>query len=158
MLKAINLRKLLTSLAIPVITGLLGWVFTRNSMDIYNRIISPPLSPPGYVFAVVWSILYVLMGISLYIVRESRGNSDDKSRGYLFFGAQLVFNFLWTIVFFNLEWFTFAAIWLVLLIVLIALNIFYFGKVNKVAALLLVPYLLWCAFALYLNIGIVILN
>ena len=158
MLKTINLRKLITSVAVPVVTGLLGWLFTKNSMDIYNRIISPPLSPPGYVFSVVWSILYILMGISLYIVRESRVNSSDKSVGYLFFGAQLVFNFLWTIVFFNLEWYVFAAIWLVLLIVLIALNIFYFGKVNSVAAALLIPYLLWCAFALYLNVGIVILN
>ncbi len=158
MLHTINLRKLISSILIPVLTGLLASALTRNSMDIYTRIISPPLSPPGLLFPVVWSILYVLMGISLYIIRDSSGKSEDKRAGYLFFAVQLIFNFLWTIVFFNLGWYLFAAIWLVLLIILIALNIFYFGKVNSVAAALLIPYLLWCAFALYLNIGIVILN
>ena len=158
MLHTINLRRLISSVLIPVTTGLLAWFFTRNSMDIYSRIISPPLSPPGALFPVVWSLLYVLMGVSLYIVRDSRGNSADKSRGYLAFAAQLVFNFLWTIVFFNLGWYIFADVWLMLLIILITLNIFYFGKVNSTAAALLVPYLLWCVFALYLNIGIAILN
>ncbi len=158
MLHTINLRKLISSILIPVAVGLLGWIFTRHSMDIYNRIVSPPLSPPGILFPIVWSILYVLMGISLYIVRESNAGFNDKNISYRFFTLQLIFNLLWTIVFFNLEWYLFAAIWLVLLIVLIALNMFYFGKVSSLAALLLVPYLLWCAFALYLNIGIVILN
>ena len=137
--------------------GLAGFL-TRNSMNIYGEINTPPLSPPGIVFPIVWTVLYILMGVALYLVRDSKANAALKSKGYLAFGLQLAFNFLWSIVFFNFRWYLFAAIWLVALIILIALNIFYFAQANKAAGLLLVPYLLWCAFALYLNIGIVILN
>lgn len=158
MLHALNLRKLLTSVLIPVAVGGLAGFLTRNSMNIYAEINTPPLSPPGIIFPIVWTVLYILMGISLYLVRDSKAKNDLKSKGYLAFALQLTFNFLWSIVFFNLRWYLFAAIWLVALIMLIALNIFYFGRINKTSGILLVPYLLWCAFALYLNIGIVILN
>ena len=158
MLHALNLRKLLTSVLIPVAVGGLAGFLTRNSMNIYAEINTPPLSPPGIIFPIVWTVLYVLMGISLYLVRDSKAGPELKRNGYLTFAAQLFFNFLWSIVFFNFRWYLFAAIWLLALIVLIALNIFYFGKASKTAGFLLVPYLLWCAFALYLNIGIVILN
>ena len=158
MLHALNLRKLITSILIPVAVGGLAGFLTRNSMNIYGEINTPPLSPPGIVFPIVWTVLYILMGVALYLVRDSKANAALKSKGYLAFGLQLAFNFLWSIVFFNFRWYLFAAIWLVALIILIALNIFYFAQANKAAGLLLVPYLLWCAFALYLNIGIVILN
>lgn len=158
MLHALNLKKFATSIFIPVAVGLLSWLFTRDSMNIYREIKSPPVSPPGFIFPIVWSILFVLMGISLYLVRETKGNDKLKRNGYIFFGAQLLFNFLWSIVFFNFRWFLFSTIWLILLIGLIIFNIFYFGKINETAGLLLVPYLLWCSFALYLNIGIYILN
>lgn len=158
MLHTLNLRKLLTSVLIPVAVGGLAGFLTRNSMNIYGEINTPPLSPPGIVFPIVWTVLYVLMGISLYLVRDSKANAELKRKGYLAFAAQLFFNFLWSIVFFNLRWYLFAAIWLIALIVLIAINIFYFAQAKRIAGLLLVPYLLWCAFALYLNIGIVILN
>ena len=158
MLGAINLRKLITSLIPSVLTGFLGWLFTRSSMDIYGELIMPPLSPPGVLFPIVWTVLYVLMGVALYLVRSTSGDEEVKSKGYTLYAVQLIFNFLWTIVIFNLRWFGFSAIWLVALIILIGLNIVYFGKINKNAGLLLVPYLLWCVFALYLNIGIWILN
>lgn len=158
MLSAINLKKLITSLIPPFAAGFLGWLFTRNSMDIYGTLNSPPLSPPGVVFPIVWSILYTLMGIALYIVRNTSGDLDVKKKGYWIFGIQLVFNFLWTVLFFRFGLYGFSAIWLGVLIVLIAINIFYFAQINKTAGLLLVPYLLWCAFALYLNIGIYLLN
>jgi len=158
MLHAFNLKKLVTSIFIPVAVGLLSWLLTKDSMNIYSEIISPPLSPPGFIFPIVWSILFVLMGVSLYLVRETKGNDELKRKGYIIFGTQLLFNFLWSIVFFNFRWFLFSAIWLILLIGLIIFNILYFGKINETAGLLLVPYLLWCSFALYLNIGIFILN
>ena len=158
MLHALNLRKLITSILIPVAVGGLAGFLTRNSMNIYGEINTPPLSPSGFIFPIVWTVLYILMGVALYLVRDSKANAALKSKGYLVFGLQLAFNFLWSIVFFNFRWYLFAAIWLVALIILIALNILYFAQANKAAGLLLVPYLLWCAFALYLNIGIVILN
>lgn len=158
MLSAINLKKLVTSLIPPFAAGFLGWLFTRNSMEVYGTLNSPPLSPPGWVFPVVWGILYTLMGIALYLVRSSGGELETKKKAYWIFGIQLVFNFLWTLFFFRFRLYGFSAIWLGALIVLIAINILYFGKINKVAGWLLVPYLLWCAFALYLNVGIYLLN
>ncbi len=158
MLHTLNLRKLISSIAIPLAVGLLAAFFTSGSMDLYSRINTPPLSPPGILFPIVWTVLYTLMGISLYLVRETNGDEELKRKGYIIFALQLIFNFLWTIVFFNLNWYLFAAIWLVALIILIILNILYFGRVNTTAGILLVPYLLWCAFALYLNVVIFILN
>lgn len=158
MLGAINLKKLVTSLIPPFAAGFLGWLFTRNSMEVYGTLNTPPLSPPDVVFPIVWSILYLLMGVSLYLVRSTGGESEVKKKGYIVYAIQLVFNFLWTVLFFRFGLYGFSAIWLGALIVLILLNIFYFGKVNRNAGLLLVPYLLWCLFALYLNIGIFILN
>ena len=158
MFSAINLRKLATSLLPPLITGLLASFLTRGNMDIYQRISVPPLSPPSAVFPIVWTILYILMGISLYIVRVSRASVKVKKVGYIFYALQLFFNFIWSIVFFNLGAYTFSALWLAVMIVLILFNIIWFGKVNNVAAYLLIPYLVWCLFALYLNIGIAILN
>lgn len=154
----INLKKLITSLIIPLGVGFLSSILTKNSMDIYGQINQPPLAPPGSVFPIVWTILFVLMGISLYLVRTTKGDQTIKNRGYIFYGLQLLFNFLWSIAFFNLRLYCFTAFWLGALIILIAINIYYFSKINKVAGWLLVPYILWCAFALYLNIGICILN
>lgn len=158
MLHALNLRKLLASVLLPVAVGGLAGFLTRNSMNIYAEIKTPPLSPPGIIFPIVWTVLYVLMGIALYLVRVSKADTELKRKGYLAFAAQIFFNFIWSIIFFNLRWYLFAVIWLIALIILIALNIFYFGKASEKAGFLLVPYLLWCVFALYLNIGVFVLN
>ena len=158
MFKAFNLKRFLTSIIIPVGTGLIAALLTRNSMDIYGRINTPPLSPPSVLFPIVWTILYILMGISLYIFRGTSVPDEVKRKGHVYFGLQLLFNFLWSIAFFNLSLYTFAAIWLVALIVLIVLNILQFKKADNLSAYLLIPYLIWCCFALYLNIGIAILN
>lgn len=159
MLRAVNLRKLVSSLAIPLAVEFLSWFFTRNSMDVYAELNSPPLAPPGWVFPVVWTILYVLMGLALYEVRMARGgNRIEKTRGYKLFGLQLAFNFLWTILFFRFGLYGFSAIWLGIMIVLIALNTLSFARIVPKAGAMLLPYLLWSLFALYLNIGVFILN
>ena len=158
MFKAFNLKKLLVSLAIPFGVAFLSWLSTKNQMDIYSEINIPPLSPPGFVFPVVWGILYFLMGLSLYKVRVSGAVQQVKSLGYMIFGLQLLFNFVWTIIFFVFRAYTFAAVWLIALILIIAANIFVFAKSSKKAAYMLLPYLIWCVFALYLTTGIAILN
>lgn len=158
MFSAINLKKLLTSLIPPYAAGFLGWFFTRNSMDIYQKLISPPLSPPGFIFPIVWIILYTLMGIAFYIVREAHVRTAYRKSAYASFFLQLVFNFIWTLLFFRFGLYGFSAIWLGALIILIGINIYTFARINKTAAWLLVPYLIWCIFALYLNIGIFVLN
>ncbi len=158
MFKTFNLKKLLVSLAIPFGVAFLSWLLTRNQMDIYSEINNPPLSPPSFVFPIVWSILYFLMGLALYNVRTSPAQQQMKSLGYMIFGIQLFFNFAWTIIFFTFRAYTFAVVWLIALIILIVANIFVFAKSSKAAAYMLVPYLIWCLFALYLTAGVALLN
>ena len=138
--------------------GLLSWMFTREAMMLYSGSIQkPPLSPPAIVFPIVWTILYALMGISAAMVATS-DNRKEGDNSLNLFVAQLVVNFFWSLFFFNAQAFGFAAIWLVLLWVLVLLMILSFRKVDKVAAWLQVPYLIWLTFAAYLSFGVYLLN
>ena len=137
--------------------ALSGWL-TRTGTPIYNEtIIQPPLSPPAIVFPIVWGILFALMGIGAARIYLSPASSA-RSRSLLLFLIQLAFNFFWSIIFFNLQAFGFAFIWLIILWVLILLMILSFRKVDKLAAWLQIPYLLWVTFAAYLNFGVWLLN
>lgn len=137
--------------------ALSGWL-TRNGTKIYQETIAqPPLSPPGMVFPIVWTILFLLMGIGAARIYLSP-RSGTRSRSLLLFVLQLAFNFFWSIIFFNLQAFGFAFIWLILLWLLILLMIFSFRKVDPLAAWLQIPYLLWVTFAAYLNFGVWLLN
>ena len=147
------------SVAIALGVGALAAFFTRNSMDIYGSLNQPPLSPPSWLFPVVWTILYTLMGISaamVYVKGEEKG--IDTTLPLKIYAVQLAANFLWSIVFFNLRWFLFAYIWLMLLWVLIIVMIVQFRRISRPAAYLQIPYLLWVTFASYLNLMIYILN
>ena len=142
------------SILIPVLVGaIVGWIISSSIQ--YNDLIKPPLAPPAILFPIVWTILYVLMGIS-YGILESKGlvNSEIKFIYYL----QLFVNALWSIIFFVFEWRLFAFIWLLILILLIIFMIWKFYNKNKLAGLLQIPYLLWALFASYLNLAIYILN
>lgn len=149
-------KKLLLCLAIPLGVGGLSSLFTAGNMQLFDEIAKPPLSPPGWVFPVVWTILYTLMGVALYLIVMAK--KEEKLPAYVSFGVQLFFNFFWSIIFFNARAFFFAFIWLLLLFVAICLNIFFFFKINKTAGKILLPYLIWVAFAGYLNLGIYLLN
>lgn len=151
-----NMKALIISILIPIGIGALSGFLTRNSMDVYEKLIQPSLAPPGWVFPVVWTILYILMGISAYLIYIA--DSIYRVPALKIYAVQLVVNFFWSIIFFNLEMYLFAFIWLLLLLVLIVLMIISFSKVNKIAAFLQIPYLLWVAFAGYLNLGIYLLN
>ena len=147
------------SVAIALGVGALSALFTRGNMDIYDRIQTPPLTPPGILFPIVWSILYTLMGISSAII-YTKGKDEnipvyDALRIY---AIQLVVNFFWSIIFFNLEAFLFAFLWILLLWVLIIVMIKKFYEIDKTAAYLQIPYLLWVTFAAYLNFAIFLLN
>ena len=120
-------------------------------------VIVPPLSPPAIVFPIVWGILFALMGIGaarIYLAPTS----GARSRSLLLFLIQLIFNFFWSIIFFNFQAYGFAFIWLLILWFLILLMILSFRKVDKLAAWLQLPYLLWVTFAAYLNFGVWLLN
>lgn len=130
---------------IPVLIGLVSGLLIRDSIGVYGEVIKPPLSPPPILFPIVWSILYILMGISAALVYKFEGSVP------LIYWLQLSVNFLWPIIFFNMEAFLFAFIWIVLLLILIVLMIIEFYRINKLSAYLQIPYLLWTAFATYLT-------
>ena len=151
-------KRLIICLAIPLVVGGAAGLLTMNSMEAFEALNQPPLSPPGWLFPVVWTVLYVLMGIASYLVSVSDAPHEEKARALWTYGIQLAFNFLWPIAFFNLKWYLFAFLWLVILWILILITALRFGRIRKPAGYLLVPYLLWVAFAGYLNLGIYLLN
>ena len=134
-----------------------GWL-SRDGMEFYKAaVLKPPLSPPSIIFPIAWTVLYGLMGIGaarVYLGADSR----ERNRGLWWFWLQLGFNFCWSPVFFNLRWYGFALIWLAVLWGLILRMALEFGKTDRKAAWMQAPYLLWTAFALYLNFGVLLLN
>lgn len=151
-----NGKVLVVSILISVGVGALSALLTRNSMDVYEKVIQPPLSPPSWIFPVVWTILFILMGISAYLIYRS--DSLYRNSALRIYATQLAVNFFWSIIFFNLEMYLFSFLWLLLLLVMIVIMIMSFSKINKTAAYLQIPYLLWVSFAGYLNLGIYLLN
>lgn len=154
----INKLKLAVSVAIPLLVGGVASLLTGNAMEQFSQVQQPPLAPPGWLFPIVWTILYILMGVSGYLISEADASTEQKTRALIIYAAQLVVNFLWPIFFFSLEWYLFSFFWLVLLWVLVAMMILEFSKISELAAKLNVPYLIWLTFAGYLNFGIWILN
>ena len=157
MILRIDWKKLLISIAIPLGVGGLSALLTSGNMMLFEEIEKPPLSPPGWLFPVVWTILYILMGVALYLVVTTM-TKENKLPAFISFGVQLFFNFFWSVIFFNAQAYLFAFIWLVLLWVAIVANIYFFSRINLTSAKLLIPYLVWVTFAGYLNLGIYILN
>ncbi len=150
---------LLVFSAISLLVGLLAAALTKNNMQIYEEIITPPLAPPAWLFPVAWTVLYVLMGIGAGMMYKRKDDFEPEvTEALRLFFVQLVFNFLWSIIFFNVRAFWLAVVVLVALLVLIVLMIVRFYKVEPISAYLQIPYVLWVSFALYLNIAIAILN
>ena len=154
----IDKKLLAKSIALPVLVGVVSGLLTRNAMQDFEVLNQPPLSPPGWLFPVVWTILYVLMGISAYLIKRSDADEQEKADALTLYYYQLLVNFLWPVFFFNFGWYLFAFAWLILLWVLVALMIRQFDKINKAAAYLNLPYLVWLTFAAYLNFAIWWLN
>lgn len=143
--------------AIALAAGGLSGVISAKSMESYAGLLQPPLAPPGWVFPVMWTILYILMGISAGIVWR-KGVGQARRQALWSWAAQLFFNFWWTLIFFNLQWRLFAFFWLLALLVLVVSMISRFSRISETAANLNVPYLVWLCFAAYLNMGVYILN
>jgi len=151
-----NIKPYVISILIALAVGGLSAFLTNDNMMIYQQINQPPLSPPSFIFPLVWTILFILMGLSSAIVYIK--STSNSKKALIIYGIQLIINFLWSIIFFNLRIYLFAFIWLLLLWILIIIMIYEFYKVNKLAAYLQIPYLLWVTFAAYLNFMIFILN
>jgi len=132
---------------------LFGFI-TSNFID-YNSLIQPPLSPPAILFPIVWTILYTLMGVS-YGILDVNGLVDSSINSIYY--LQLFVNALWSIFFFVLKWRLFAFLWILLLLTLVIIMTIKFYNKNKLAGLLQIPYIIWVAFASYLNFGVYLLN
>ena len=152
-----NIKLLIKSIALPLLVGLISGLLTRNAMQDFQTLVKPPLAPPGWLFPVVWTILFALMGISAARVSLAEP-SKARSWGLNLFIAQLAVNFFWPLFFFNLQAFGFAFIWLILLWVLVEATIWMFWRVDQTAAWLLVPYSAWLTFAAILNAAVWIMN
>ena len=154
----IQWKKLIACLTIPLAVGGFSALLTRNGMETFQMISKPPLSPPGWLFPVVWTILYILMGIASYLVLLPEKPDKGNRTALIVYGIQLFFNFLWSIIFFNWRQYLFAFVWLVLLWFFILATIVLFCRFSKTAGYLMLPYLLWVTFAGYLNYSIYLLN
>lgn len=151
-------KKLLLALAIPLGVGALSALITGGSMTNYGNLNRPPLSPPGWLFPVVWTILYLLMGYASYRIWVSDAPEKRKKSALRTYLTQLTVNFFWPLIFFGLQW-RLLAFWVILLLwVLIYFTIKKFSKIDELAADLLLPYILWVTFAAYLNLGAFLLN
>lgn len=154
-----NVKKYAVSVIIALAVGGLSALLTSGNMNLYSEITKPPLAPPSILFPIVWTILYILMGISAALVYSENGSKPDEVKSALtIYGINLFLNFFWSIIFFNMRAFLFSFIWLVALWIVILVMIVKFYRINPIAGILQIPYLLWVTFAGYLNLAIYLLN
>ena len=147
-----KIKKLIISILIPLLLGIIVSLFINT--DIYDVIIKPEISPPKIVFPIVWTILYILMGISNYII-----NKDNKKEvPNLIYYISLAINLIWPIIFFNAQEYLISLLIIIILIIFVALTIIEYFKISKIAGYLQIPYIIWLLFALYLNYQVLILN
>lgn len=144
--------------AIPLIVGGIAGILSGGGMRVFAVLDKPPLSPPGWLFPIVWTILYILMGVSSYLICTAEADKESISKALSIYFYQLLVNFLWPIFFFDFKWYLFSFFWILLLWFLIVRMIKSFYPISKLAALCNIPYLLWVTFACYLNLGIWWLN
>lgn len=153
-MKNIKWKPLLISLAINLAIYVVSGLITYDSMDTYSQLYKPPLSPPGWLFPIVWGILFLLMAIAAYLIIIS--DSPNKKNALKIYFFQLGANVIWSVIFFRLDAYVLAFAWLLLLWYLVYLTIKAFKDISKTAAYLLIPYIVWITFAAYLNVSIAI--
>lgn len=147
------MKKLLFYVIITIIIGTVPSFFIKIG-DAYKGLVKPPLSPPGFIFPIVWTILFILMGISVYLASKNTNGSEIL----LIYFIQLVLNSLWTPIFFGFNQYFLGFLWILMLIILVVTMILMFYKIDRVSSYLLIPYLIWLLFACYLSFGVYILN
>lgn len=154
----INVKKLILCLLIPLMVGGATALLSMEGMRAFEELKKPALTPPGWVFPVAWTALYLMMGYASYLVLESRRPKEDIEGALTVYACQLTVNFFWPILFFRLGLYLFAFFWLVALWLMVIATLAYFRKLQKTAGALMIPYLLWVTFAGYLNFGVYLLN
>lgn len=154
-MKKINWKRLIIIIVITFIVGSFFSFFMMNNMDTFKEL-KKPINVPGVLFPIVWSILYLLMSISCYIITTK--DDKNKDNAIIWYGIQLIINSLWSLIFFGFSAYLFSFIWIILLLISVIIMIVKFYKIDKTAAYLNIPYVLWILFAGFLNLGIYILN
>lgn len=150
---------LLISIGINLAIGITAAYFTKPEIDVWYRGLNKPgFTPPDWLFAPVWTALYIMIGVSAYLFWQKRDESVNYYKARSMYVMQLIFNFFWSYVFFKMHNPLGGAVIIVVLIMLISSCIFYFSKFDKLAPKLLIPYLVWVCYAAALNIGILLLN
>ncbi|HSY60529.1 MAG TPA: TspO/MBR family protein [Cytophaga sp.] len=158
-LQKLNIWKLIISIAICELTGIVSSILSNAIMNPwFNNLVKPSWNPPSSVFGPVWTVLYVLMGISLWLVWKSNKPTNEKEIAVTFFILQLFLNFWWSLLFFKFHLPALALVDILLLLVLIVITMLHFFRVSKIATYVLIPYVLWVAFATVLNYSIWTLN
>ena len=158
MKKTIDYKRLIPAVVLPLLVGAAAAFIVKDNFGIYELLYKPLLAPPAKLFPVVWTVLYVLMGIASYKVVVSDAGRQRKLRALKSYALQLVLNFLWPILFFGGEMFAAALLCAVLLLGAILVCYLFFSHISQTAGYLLLPYVFWSLFAVYLNIGILLLN
>lgn len=151
--------KFIISLLLPLAVGGISGIFTVKAIPgWYAQLNKPWFNPPNWLFSPVWTSLYIMMGIALWLVWKSDAPQKLKQRAIYLFAAQLALNFFWALIFFNLHQIGWALVEIIAMWATILLTIFAFAKVNKMATWLLVPYISWVSFASILNYSVWELN
>jgi tryptophan-rich sensory protein len=151
--------KLILSIGVCLLAGGLGTVFTISSIPTwYATLVKPSFSPPNYLFGPVWTILYILMGISLYLIWKKGTKTQKVREALMLFGLQLFLNAIWSPIFFGAKNLFFSLVVIIFMWLFILRTILSFGKINKTASYLLYPYLAWVSFASLLNFSVWMLN
>mgnify|MGYP001559102297 CR=1 FL=1 len=154
-----NLPKLIVSIAVCELVGIMSTPFTLAAIPTwYSTLVKPPFSPPNSIFGPVWTLLYMMMGVSFFLIWQLGGKKKKVKTAMYYFGVQLALNFLWSITFFGLRSPVLGLVTIVALLALIILTMKHFYPLSRAAFYLLVPYLLWVTFATILNGAIVLLN
>lgn len=153
-----NWKKHALAVAIPLAVGGLSALLTMDNMVMFDAVNKPPLAPPKWLFPAAWTVLYILMGIASYSVFTADAPSGKKHSALVAYAVSLAFNFLWSIIFFNLDNYLLAFVWLCALWLLIVIATVQFFGIRGTAGWLMLPYILWVSFAGYLNYGIYLLN
>ena len=157
MVLSVRTKSLIKNLAIPLIVGAVAGFLTNSDVNEFMATAKQPFfSPPGWVFPVVWTILYALMGFAAYVIENT--SSPRKSRALTIYYIQLFFNFVWSFIFFSVGNYLFAFVWIIILWLLIIATILEFKMIKNRAAYILIPYLIWVTFAAVLNFSVYLLN
>lgn len=159
MQKTVNNKWLLIpTLASPLIVGGLAALLTRDAMVQYGNFNKPPFFPPGWLFPVVWTVLYLVMGFASWLVIREKTEPKKTRHAIAIYVIQLIVNFFWSLIFFGAQSYLFAFIWLVCLWGLVIICGLMFYRIRKAAGILMIPYAIWLTFAGVLNFSVYVLS